>query len=102
MHCHIHFGKVSIQSCFFLSKEGNCFIRVFIQLFDEIARLNPHSEASTSRVKYNSMIRLNKIDNGLNQAHGGKEFTSFLGAGHGKFVQEVFVNLAKYIPTSGS
>ncbi len=65
--------------------------------FDELGTLNEHAARSTRRVVDASVVRLDDLDDQLDQRGRREELTTPLSFGAGEVAEEVFVNLAERV-----
>ena len=66
--------------------------------FDKLCALNKHSARAACRVEDAAMIRLNHLNDELDNRCGCEKLSAPLSLAHGEFAEKVFINLPEHVP----
>src|SRR5258708_37206980 len=97
MHGQIHFCNSNGIAVLFLSIENNSFRSVLPFLLDEVAGLDEHATGAAGGIEDRSMIRLNDVDDNLDERGRSKKFAVVMRLLNRELGEEVFVNPAENI-----
>src|SRR5260221_364547 len=97
MHRQVHLAEIDGLQGFFLSIDGDCGARVALVVLDKMRTLHEHATRATGGIENTPIKRFDDLDNQFHQGGWSEKLTATLALRHGKFAQEIFIDLAEEI-----
>ena len=79
------------------AEERRPFGRVEVHAFDEVRALHEHAARAAGRVEHAAVVRLDDVDDGLDQRHRRKELALVMRLLVGELSEEVFVDASEHV-----
>ena len=99
MHSHIHQAELGIVGDFLLSIECHRVVGAHAGMVHKVTGLHEHTTRTTRRIQQDSRLRLQHIDDHLDQRFRRKEHAIIRGDILSKFIQEILIDPADNIST---
>ena len=92
--------RALLLSC--LAEEGDAVGGILLLALDEVAGLDEHAAGAAGGIEDDAVVRLDHVDDGLDEGGRGEELAVILRALHGELHEEVLVDAAEDVASGGA
>jgi len=98
----VHAGEADGGDSFFVAEEGDAVGGILLLALDEVAALDEHAAGAAGGVEDDAVLRLDYVDDGLDEGRRGEELAGILRALHTEPHEELFVDAAEDVASGGA
>ena len=97
VHGEVHVGEADRRRVLLHAEEGRPFGRVEVHAFDEVRALHEHPARAAGRVEHAAVVRLDDVDDGLDQRDGCEELAAVMRLLVGELGEKVLVDAPEHV-----